>query len=145
MDPAKHQAENHCPYSHDCVHALHCLQASAKTSPPDLSLGADAVGSETLALTFANPHRRIEIDPTDWRYQIVQIDGDWWVKRAGAYKWPQHNCTAPETPVLLVLFPMVDWAFVFVDDFCSLLRSILASPHACALLATLLALGTPLS
>ena len=55
------------------------------------------------------------------------------------------STTALLLRLLYYLFPMVDWAFVFVDDFCSLLRSILASPHACALLATLLALGTPLS
>ena len=47
--------------------------------------------------------------------------------------------------VLYALFPQVDWNFVFVDDFLWLLRSEGAVNVAVALLATLLALGTPLS
>ena len=47
--------------------------------------------------------------------------------------------------VLYALFPQVDWNFVFVDDFLWLLRSEGAVNLAVALLATLLALGTPLS
>ena len=47
--------------------------------------------------------------------------------------------------VLYALFPQVDWNFVFVDDFLWLLRSKGAVNLAVALLATLLALGTPLS
>ena len=47
--------------------------------------------------------------------------------------------------VLYALFPQVDWNFVFVDDFLWLLRSKGAVSLAVALLATLLALGTPLS
>ena len=47
--------------------------------------------------------------------------------------------------VLYALFRQVDWNFVFVDDFLWLLRSKGAVNVAVALLATLLALGTPLS
>ena len=47
--------------------------------------------------------------------------------------------------VLYALFPQVDWNFVFVDGFLWLLRSEGAVNLAVALLATLLALGTPLS
>ena len=47
--------------------------------------------------------------------------------------------------IMYYLFPMVDWAFVFVDDFCWLLRSTDAPLYTCALVATLLALGAPLS
>ena len=47
--------------------------------------------------------------------------------------------------LLYHLFPEVDWGFVFVDDFCWLLRTTDAPRLTAALLATLLALGTPLS
>ena len=39
----------------------------------------------------------------------------------------------------------VDWGFVFVDDFCWLLRAEHADHQATAILATLVALGVPLS
>eukprot|EP00438_Fugacium_kawagutii_P022681 Skav224905 [mRNA] locus=scaffold1112:448009:460161:- [translate_table: standard] len=39
----------------------------------------------------------------------------------------------------------VDWGFVFVDDFCWLLRQTTSGKMATAILATLIALGTPLS
>jgi len=47
--------------------------------------------------------------------------------------------------ILYALFPEVDWGFVFVDDFCWILRSTNASWLTPALLGVLLALGTPLS
>ena len=42
-------------------------------------------------------------------------------------------------------FPQVDWGFVFVDDFCWFLRAENADHQATAILATLVALGVPLS
>ena len=48
-------------------------------------------------------------------------------------------------PLRTFKIPQVDWNFVFVDDFLWLLRSKGAVNLAVALLATLLALGTPLS
>ena len=47
--------------------------------------------------------------------------------------------------ILYALFPEVDWGFVFVDDFCWVLRASNASWLTPALLGVLLALGTPLS
>lgn len=47
--------------------------------------------------------------------------------------------------LLYKLFPQVDWGFVFVDDFWWLLRAQNADTMATIILATLLALGTPLS
>ena len=47
--------------------------------------------------------------------------------------------------ILYALFPEVDWGFVFVDDFCWILRASNASWLTPALLGVLLALGTPLS
>ena len=43
------------------------------------------------------------------------------------------------------LFPQIDWGFVFVDDFCWLLRLPTGPQFTAALLGTLVALGTPLS
>ena len=40
---------------------------------------------------------------------------------------------------------MVDWGFVFVDDFYWLLRKSLAEPLTCAILLFLVAFGCPLS
>ena len=58
---------------------------------------------------------------------------------------PRGRLAALLLRVLYALFPQVDWSFVFVDDFLWLLRSEGAVNLAAALLATLLALGTPLS
>lgn len=46
--------------------------------------------------------------------------------------------------ILYYLFPQVDWGFVFVDDFCWLLRAEEADHMATSILATLVAL-VPLS
>ena len=55
----------------------------------------------------------------------------------------ENSGSHPETP--LQHFPQVDWGFVFVDDFCWLLRAEDADHVAPAMLATLMALGVPLS
>ena len=47
--------------------------------------------------------------------------------------------------LLYNLFPQTDWGFVFVDDFCWLLRLPTGPQFTAALLSTLVALGTPLS
>ena len=47
--------------------------------------------------------------------------------------------------ITYVIFPEVDWGFVFVDDFCWLLSSGTANLWATTILATYLALGIPLS
>eukprot|EP00438_Fugacium_kawagutii_P035968 Skav233261 [mRNA] locus=scaffold2371:114414:115298:- [translate_table: standard] len=47
--------------------------------------------------------------------------------------------------LLYHLVPAVDWGYVFVDDFCWILRSSCASRHTTLLLGLLLALGIPLS
>ena len=46
--------------------------------------------------------------------------------------------------ILYYLFPQIDWGFVFVDDFCWLLRPT-GPQFTAALLGTLVTLGTPLS
>ena len=47
--------------------------------------------------------------------------------------------------LLYHVYPMVDWGFVFVDDFCWLLRKSLAGPLTSAILLFLVAFGCPLS
>jgi len=47
--------------------------------------------------------------------------------------------------LLYHVFPMVGWGFVFVDDFCWLLRKSLAEPLTCAILLFLVAFGCSLS
>ena len=44
-----------------------------------------------------------------------------------------------------MIFPQIDWGFVFVDDFCWILRKGTATTWATTLLATYVALGVPLS
>ena len=71
--------------------------------------------------------------------------------------WPRHSFILVELPplnrqaqpmllqILYYLFPQIDWGFVFVDDFCWLLRLPTGPQFTAALLGTLVALGTPLS
>ena len=46
---------------------------------------------------------------------------------------------------LYLLFPGVDWGFVFVDDFCWILRQTSSGEYTAVLLLFLLAVGCPLS
>ena len=66
--------------------------------------------------------RPIKIEPTDWKYQIAQTDGDWWVNKVGTYGVASAQLYWGRTGALLLrimyyLFPMVDWAFVFCGRF----------------------------
>ena len=83
------------------------------------------------------------------RFQVASLKEEWWVK-VGTYGMASAQSywgrlAALLLRVLYALFPQVGWNFVFVDDFLWLLRSEGAVNLAVALLATLLALGTPLS
>ena len=69
---------------------------------------------------------------------------EWWVNKVGTYGMASAQSYWGRLAALL-LIPQVDWNFVFVDDFLWLLRREGAVNLAVALLATLLALGTPLS
>ena len=74
----------------------------------------------------------------DWRFQVAELDGTWWVNHVGTYGMASAQLYWGRMAALLLrllyrLFPQLNWGFVFVDDL------------AAAILATLLALGTPLS
>ena len=81
---------------------------------------------------------------------MAQIDQQWWVNKVGTYGVASAQLywgrmAALLLRILYAMFPEVDWGFVFVDDFCWILRSNNASWLTPAVLGVLLALGTPLS
>ena len=110
-------------------------------------------GPDTTLLLKADvskAHRRIKILPSGWKYQVAQIDQQWWVNKVGAYGVASAQLYWGRMAALLLRllyysFPEVDWGLVFVDDFCWLLRSTNCNSLTPALLAFLVALGVPLS
>ena len=102
-----------------------------------------------LKADVTKAHRRVKV-LKNWRFQVASLGEEWWVNKVGTYGMASAQSywgrlAALLLRVLYALFPQVDWNFVFVDDFLWLLRSKGAVNVAVALLATLLALGTPLS
>ena len=95
-------------------------------------------------------HRRVKVLQRDWRFQVAELEGEWWINKVGTYGMASAQLYWGRTAALILrllynLFPQVDWGFVFVDDFCWLLRAENADHQATAILATLVALGVPLS
>ena len=94
---------------------------------------------------------KADVTKAHWRVKVLQVASlgeEWWVNKVGTYGMASAqsywgHLAALLLRVLYALFPQVDWNFVFVDDFLWLLRSEGAVNLAVALLATLLALGTP--
>ena len=88
--------------------------------------------------------------PKDWKYQVACIQNRWWVNRVGTYGMASAQLywgrkASLVLRLLYYIFPQVDWHLVFVDDYCWVLRCSRADWDATAILATLLALGVPLS
>ena len=86
----------------------------------------------------------------DWKYQVACIQNRWWVNRVGTYGMASAQLywgrkASLVLRLLYYIFPQVDWHLVFVDDYCWVLRCSRADWDATAILATLLALGVPLS
>ena len=86
----------------------------------------------------------------DWKYQVACIQNRWWVNRVGTYGmasaqlyWGRQASLVLR--LLYYIFPQLDWHLVFVDDYYWVLRCSRADWDATAILATLLALGVPLS
>ena len=103
-----------------------------------------------LKADVTKAHRRIKVLPQDWRFQVAQLEDEWWVNKVGAYGMASAqlywgSMAALLLRILYYLFPQIDWGFVFVDDFCWLLRLPTGPQFTAALLGTLVALGTPLS
>ena len=110
-------------------------------APPSHPMGAFEV---------TKAHRRVKVLPHDWRFQVAELDGEWRVNKVGTYGMASAQlywgrAAALILRLLYALFPFVDWGFVFVDDFCWLLRAPSSELVATGLMITLLALGIPLS
>ena len=95
------------PTGLDCVHALHWLHAAQKLKAPDRppsgpgASGPAPVGGDPLrTLPGSGPikiedpllkadvtkaHRRVKVLPQDWRFQIAQLEDEWWVNKVGTY------------------------------------------------------------
>ena len=81
-----------------------------------------------LKADVSKAHRRIKILPSGWKYQVAQIDQQWWVNKVGTYGVASAQLywgrlAAVLLRLLYFAFPEVDCGFVFVDDFCWILRS----------------------
>ena len=104
-----------------------------------------------LKADITKAHRRIKVLPTDWRFQIAQLgERSWWINKVGTYGMASAQLYWGRMAALLLritylIFYEVDWGFVFVDDFCWILRTESANLWATTILATYLALGVPLS
>ena len=92
---------------------------------------------------------RVSDWPSNWAFKNpkgVPFCRDYFIKKTCQGQCGRsHKMAALLLRILYALFPEVDWGFVFVDDFCWVLRASNASWLTPALLGVLLALGTPLS
>lgn len=161
----------------DCVHGIHWLQAAGATaggvdsqgsttsSAPKPLEDTTVVGVDVqkgrgwqwptkestfilLKADISKAHRRIKILRPGWKYQVAQIDQQWWVKKVGTYGVASAQLYWGRMAALLLrllyfLFPEIDWGFVFVGDFCWILRAENAQFLTPAVLGFLLAVGTP--
>ena len=147
----------------DCVQALHWLHEASNSQPPTVPHLRDEPTEAQhwqwpkpkqqwflLKADVTKAHRRVKVLPRDWRFQVAELEGEWWINKVGTYGMASAQLYWGRTAALILrllynLFPQVDWGFVFVDDFCWLLRAENADHQATAILATLVALGVPLS
>ena len=158
----------------DCMHCIHWVHASSSGASGDhtaVSRGERATargvdskpqgggtwswpGPDTTLLLLkadvSKAHSRIKILPSGWKYQVAQIDQQWWVNKVGTYGVASAQLYWGRMAALLLrllyyAFPEVDWGFVFVDDFCWILRPTNCNSLTPAVLAFLVALGVPLS
>ena len=140
----------------DCVQAIHWLNTTKEKSTGTVASGTDLAWhpphkQTTWAILKADvckAHRRIKVKSDEWRYQVAQLDGEWFINKVGAYGMASAQLYWGRMAALLLrlcymVFPQIDWGFVFVDDFCWLLRTDTATEDTSKLL--LAALGCPLS
>ena len=128
----------------DCLHGIHWLQAaqaeSSRSKLPYAHWNWPSKNEEWLLLKadVTKAHRRIKILPEEWKYQIAGST------RLALMAWRVRTFIGGEwRPIRLVyhIFPGADWGFVFVDDFCWLLRKSLAEPLTASILLFMLAFG----
>ena len=134
----------------DCVQAIHWLTTKKEKTSGTVASCTDLAWhppqkQTTWALLKADvskAHRRIKVQSDEWRYQVAQLDGEWWINKVGTYGMASAQLYWGRMAALV--FPHIDWGFVFVDDFCWLLRTDTATEDTSKLLF-LAALGCPLS
>jgi len=163
-----------CPTVLDCTTAIFWLHKAAKTTPTDAhgsekgsNRCTDALGSDNTSMNewiepspnsrwtllkadVSKAHRRVKVRREDWRFQIAEIKGRYWVNKVGTYGIASAQLywgrlAAILLRVLYALFPWIEWQFVYVDDFAWILRRGSSTVTSMAILATLTALGVPLS
>ena len=76
-----------------------------------------------LKADVSKAHRRIKVTQEGWRFQVAQLEGEWWINKVGTYGMASAQPYWGRMAALLLrlcymIFPQVDWGFVFVDDFC---------------------------
>ena len=153
----KHSWEDHAPTIMDCVQAIHWLNTTKERPTPTVATGTDLGWvpphkNTTWAILKADvskAHRRIKVTQEGWRFQVAQLEGEWWINKVGTYGVASAQLYWGRMAALLLrlcymIFPQVDWGFVFVDDFCWLLRTDTASRDMAQSLLLLAALGCPL-
>ena len=140
----------------DCMHGIHWLQAtqteSSRGKLPYAHWEWPSKQEEWMLLKadVTKAHRRIKILPAEWKYQVARLGDEWWINKVGTYGMASAQIYWGRMAALLLrlvyhTFPLADWGFVFVDDFCWLLRKTLAEPLTTAILLLLVAVGCPLS
>ena len=92
--------------------------------------------------------------PQAWDRLVARTSSRTWTTSSrqswALMEWPVPNSIGAEWRALLLrlccmVFPHIDWGFVFVDDFCWLLRTDTATEDTAKLLLFLAAMGCPLS
>ena len=151
------QTVRSAPQLMDCLHGIHWLQAaqaeSSRSKLPYAHWDWPSKQEEWLLLKadVTKAHRRIKIFPAEeWKYQIARLGNEWWVNKVGTYGMASAQIYWGRMAALLLrlvdhIFPGADWGFVFVDDFCWLLRKSLAEPLTASILLFMLAFGCLLS
>ena len=129
----------------DCLHGIHWLQASQQ-EPGHKKLKQWML----LKADVTKAHRRVKIQSPEWRFQVAKLGDEWWINKVGTYGVASAQLywgrlASALLRLLYHVYPMVDWGFVFVDDFCWLLRKSLAGPLTSAFILLPVAFGCPLS
>ena len=140
----------------DCVQAIHWLNTTKETPSGTVASGTDLAWhpphkQTTWAILKADvskAHRRIKVKSDEWHYQVAQLDGEWWINKVGTYGMASAQLYWGRMAALLLrlcymVFPHIDWGFVFVDDFCWLLRTDTATEDTSKLLLFLALWGVP--
>ena len=102
-----------------------------------------------LKADVTKARRRIKVLPDEWKYQVAELQGEWFVNMLAVTAWRVPSCTGvdrrlpPSHPVRSL--PVGRLVFVFVDDYAWLLRADNATLFAVGICLLLLSLGVPLS